>query len=313
MKRNCCTVLVALLVMALVLPGCSTGRAENITIAAQDSTESYILTSMARELLTNAGYRVNEKAGMKTADVRTALIGGNIDACIEYTGVAWTRHLRKTEHISDPVTLFNNLRQEDLAANGIEWVDRMNVDSSSALVISKKSTPYLGTSISTLVDAQIRSHEVSLSFRVPSESLDVPDGFRNMEKWYIMVVPAAWNLYLSDSASDAAYGLYWTELLSTSSMSLPCIAMLPLTAPKIRKFGLVVLKDDKGFFPVCNPALCIRKDVLTKYPGISDVLKPLTETLTQQDMITLNYEAEIDGLAPREVAARYLKEKGLIK
>ena len=73
------------------------------------------------------------------------------------------------------------------------------------------------------------------------------------------------------------------------------------------------MKDDKGFFPVCNPALCIRKDVLTKYPEIPDVLKPLTETLTQQDMITLNYEAEIDGLAPREVAVRYLKEKGLVR
>jgi len=313
MKRNCCTVLVALLVMALVLPGCSTGQAKSITIAAQDSTESYILTAMARELLTNAGYRVNEKAGMKTADVRTALIDGNIDACIEYTGVAWTRHLRKTEHISDPVALFNNLRQADLAANGLEWVDRMNVDSSSALVISKKSIPYLGTSISTLVDAQIDSHELSISFRIPSESFNVPDGFRMMEKSYITVVPAAWSLHQYDSASGAADGLYWTDLSSTPLMPLPCVAMLPLTEPKIRKFGFVVLKDDKGFFPVCNPALCIRKDVLAKYPEIPDVLKPLTETLTQQDMITLNHKAEIDGLAPRELAARYLKEKGLIK
>jgi osmoprotectant transport system substrate-binding protein len=312
MKRNCCAVLVALLVMSLVLPGCFAGQTKPITIAAQDSTESYILTAMARELLTDAGYRVNEKAGMKTADARAALMAGNIDACIEYTGVAWTRYLHKTERISDAVALFNNLRQADLAANGIEWVDRMNVDSSSALVISKKSIAYLGTSISTLVDAQIASHEVSLSFRVSSESLDVPDGFRNMEKWYITVVPAAWNLYLSDSASDAADELYWTELLSTPSMPLPCIAMMPLTEPKIRKFGFVALKDDKGFFPVCNPAFCIRKDVLAKDPRISDVLKPLTATLTQQDMITLNYEAEIDGLAPREVAARYLREKGLI-
>jgi len=309
MKRNCCTVLVALLVMTLVLPGCSTGQAGNITIAAQDSTESYILTAMARELLTNAGYRVNEKAGMKTADVRTALIGGNIDACIEYTGVAWTRHLRKTEHISDPVTLFNNLRQADLAANGIEWVDRMNVDSSSTLVISKKDTSFYGTSISTLARAQKESQTVAINFRIPSESFDIPDGFRNMEKWYQMIVPTE-RIEFPDARTGSIPDQLYLEEISIT----PCsVAMMPLTEPKIRKFGFVVLKDDKGFFPVCNPALCIRKDVLAKYPGIPDVLKPLTETLTQQDMITLNYEVDVNGNVPREVAARYLKEKGLIK
>lgn len=309
MKRNCCTVLVALLVMTLVLPGCSTGQAKSITIAAQDSTESYILTAMARELLTNAGYRVNEKAGMKTADARAALIAGNVDAYIEYTGVAWTRYLHKEEHINDPVALFNNLRQADLAANGIVWVDRMNVDSSSALVISKKDTSFYGTSISTLARAQEESQTVAINFRIPSEFFGVPDGFRNMEKWYQMIVPTERIEFPDVRTGSIPDQLYLEEISIT-----PCsVAMMPLTEPKIRKFGFVVLKDDKGFFPVCNPALCIRKDVLTKYPGIPDVLKPLTETLTQQDMITLNYEAEIDGLAPREVAARYLKEKGLVK
>ena len=308
MKRNWCTVLVALLVMTLVLPGCSAGQAKPITIAAQDSTESYILTAMARELLADAGYRVNEKAGMKTADARAALIGGNIDACIEYTGVAWTRHLHKTEHISDPVALFSSLRQADLAANGLEWVDRMNVDSSLALVISRTDVSFYGTSISTLATAQKESQTVAINFRIPSESFDVPDGFRNMEKWYQMIVPAE-RIEFPDARTGSIPDQLYLEEISIT----PCsVAMMPLTEPRIRKFGFVVLQDDKGFFPVCNPALCIRKDVLAKYPEIPDVLKPLTETLTQQDMITLNYEVEINGLAPREAAARYLKEKGLI-
>ena len=314
MKRNCCTVLVALLAMTLVLPGCSTGQAKSITIAAQDSTESYILTAMAGDLLRNAGYRVNEKAGMKTADARTALIAGNIDAYIEYTGVAWIRYLKQTECIQDPVALFTKVRQSDLAANGIDWIDCMiRVNSSPALVTSKKFESYLGTSISMLAKVQQKSSEKSITDLLVSPNFyDVPDGFRSMEKKYQLVVPAD-KIQFYDTTSDISDQLYLEELAFSPTNYTFSIAALPLTEPKIRKFGFVVLKDDKGFFSVCNPALCIRKDVLTKYPGISDVLKPLTETLTQQDMITLNYEAEIDGLAPREVAARYLKEKGLIR
>ncbi len=308
MKRSCCVVLVALLVMTLVLPGCSTGQAKSITIVAQDSAESYILTAMVGDLLKQGGYHVDELAGMKGENARNALVDGTIDAYVEYTGVAWLRYLHKVERLQDPATLFDKIRQEDLAANGIEWVDRMNVDSSSALVISKKDTSFYGTSISTLARAQEESHAVAINFRIPSESFDVPDGFHNLEKWYQMTVPIERIEFPNSTTGDIPDYLYLEEISIT-----PCsVAMMSLTEPKIRKFGFVVLKDDKGFFPVCNPAFCIRKGVLAKYPEIPDVLKPLTETLTQQDMITLNYKVEIDGLAPREVAARYLKEKDLI-
>jgi glycine betaine/choline ABC-type transport system substrate-binding protein len=74
-----------------------------------------------------------------------------------------------------------------------------------------------------------------------------------------------------------------------------------------------VLEDDLSFFPIYNPALCIRKEVLDKYPDIPKALEPLTKTLTTEDIINLNYLVDVEGKDHEAVAKAYLQEKGLIK
>jgi osmoprotectant transport system substrate-binding protein len=91
------------------------------------------------------------------------------------------------------------------------------------------------------------------------------------------------------------------------------VAMVYSTDGLLRKFNLQVLTDDKSFFPIYNPALCIQKDVLAKYPEISTVLEPLTKTLTTEDITSLNYAVDVEGKAPADVANQYLKDNGLIK
>ncbi len=81
----------------------------------------------------------------------------------------------------------------------------------------------------------------------------------------------------------------------------------------LRKFDLQVLVDDRSFFPICNPALCIQKDVLARYPEIPGILEPLTKTLTAEDIIDLNYAVVVEGKTPIDVALQYLKDKELLK
>ena len=81
----------------------------------------------------------------------------------------------------------------------------------------------------------------------------------------------------------------------------------------LRKFDLTVLTDDKSFFPIYNPALCIQKDVLAKYPEIPTILAPLTEKLTTEDITGLNYAVDVEGKSPSVVADQYLKDNGLVK
>ena len=81
----------------------------------------------------------------------------------------------------------------------------------------------------------------------------------------------------------------------------------------LRKFDLQVLDDDKSFFPIYNPALCIQKDVLAKYPEIPTILAPLTDILTTDAITSLNYAVDVQGDSPEAVALRYLKDNDLIE
>jgi ABC-type proline/glycine betaine transport system substrate-binding protein len=91
------------------------------------------------------------------------------------------------------------------------------------------------------------------------------------------------------------------------------VAMVYSTDGLLKKYNLYVLEDDLSFFPIYNPALCIRKEVLDKYPDIPKALEPLTKTLTTEDIINLNYLVDVEGKDHEAVAKTYLQEKGLIK
>jgi len=94
------------------------------------------------------------------------------------------------------------------------------------------------------------------------------------------------------------------------------VAMVFGTDAKLIKFDLLVLEDDKHFFPIYNVSIVIRKNILDKYPEIEEILLPITQLIDTETMITminLNYEVDGKGKPARMVAEEFLKEKGLIK
>jgi len=301
MRRSTCVLLVLLLVLTSALTGCSTPQAKTITIASKDFTEGYVLTALVVSLLKNAGFVVNEKAGMKTLIIRTALMSKQIDAYVEFTGTAWTTHLKKTDVIRDPVQLFDAVKQADLAANGIDWVSRIDFNDTYALAVRKAdSAKFVGT-ISGLAD-YLKNNPKGVLFAVNAEFYDRPDGFPALTKFYGMTVSSK-QVRIMDA------GITY-QALDNKQVDA---AMVYSTDGLLRKFNLQVLTDDKSFFPIYNPALCIQKDVLAKYPEIPTILAPLTEILTTNTITSLNYAVDVQEDSPEAVAQRFLKDNGLIK
>jgi osmoprotectant transport system substrate-binding protein len=301
MRRVSCAMLVLLLVATIALTGCAKPEAKTITIASKDFTEGYVLTALVVGLLRNAGFTVNEKAGMKTLIIRTALTSKQIDAYVEFTGTAWTTHLKKTDIVRDPVKLFEAVKQADLTANGIDWVSRIDFNDTYALAVRKADAAKFGGSISSLA-AYVAQNPKGVLFAVNPEFYERPDGFPALTKFYGMSIPSS-RVKLMDA------GITY-QALDNKQVD---VAMAYSTDGLLRKFDLQVLEDDKSFFPVYNPALCIQKDVLAKYPEIPTVLAPLTEKLTTEDITSLNYAVDVEGKSPNVVAEQYLKDKGLIK
>jgi osmoprotectant transport system substrate-binding protein len=77
---------------------------------------------------------------------------------------------------------------------------------------------------------------------------------------------------------------------------------------------LVLLNDDKGFYPVYNIAPVVRMDTLQKYPQIADVLNKLAPLLTTDIMSGLNWQVDgPDKKEPAAVAKAFLQQHGLLK
>jgi osmoprotectant transport system substrate-binding protein len=90
------------------------------------------------------------------------------------------------------------------------------------------------------------------------------------------------------------------------------VAMGFATDGRIKGFDLVVLQDDKQFFPVYNPAPVVRKETAEKYPELESIFAELAKKLDTDAMTQLNYQVDIEHQSPKAVAEAWLKSVGLL-
>jgi osmoprotectant transport system substrate-binding protein len=141
-----------------------------------------------------------------------------------------------------------------------------------------------------------------LIFALDSEFWERPDGFKGIMKLYKFRIPA-------NQVKKMSVGLTYQAL----QKGLVNSAMGFATDGRIAAFGFVNLEDDKSFFPVYNPVPVARKKILDKYPEIQDILKPIADNLTTEEMQQLNKAVDIDHKPVHDVAMEWLKSKNLIK
>ena len=136
---------------------------------------------------------------------------------------------------------------------------------------------------------------------VNAEFWERPDGFKPLMKLYGFRVPY-------DSVKKMDSGLVYQALKE----KLVDVSMGFATDGRIAAFGFVNLQDDKSYFPIYNPAPVIRAEVLEKYPEIGDILRPIAENLTTEEMQKLNAEVDIEHREINEVAREWLMKKGIL-
>jgi len=275
--------------------------AEKIRVASKSFTEGYILGSMVVELLENAGYKVDYKDGMSSFVIRSALVNNQIDLYVDYTGTAWVAFLKQQEMIDDPDLLLQKVREKDLSENRIVWYDTINFNNTYGLAVKEEMARK--NSLETLSDlAAYTTKNKKLIFGVNFDFFERPDGFFAMANHYGMDIP-------KKNVKTMEIGVTY-EALSRENID---VAMVFSTDGKLDKYNLKVLQDNKAFFPIYNPAVCIREETHKKYPNIQEILSPLTKYLTPQIIRRLNFLVDTGETEPERIAKNYLKTLGLIK
>jgi osmoprotectant transport system substrate-binding protein len=85
------------------------------------------------------------------------------------------------------------------------------------------------------------------------------------------------------------------------------------TDGRIKSMNLVVMRDDKKFFPNYNAAPVINSKALKKYPRIAEVIDPVTKRLNNTVAQDLNAKVDVQGQDPHEVALAWMTSEGLVK
>lgn len=85
------------------------------------------------------------------------------------------------------------------------------------------------------------------------------------------------------------------------------------TDGRLKAYGLVVLKDDKGIFPPYYAAPIVREDALKKFPELENTLNLLSGNINDSMMTALNYRTDYLHQSPEKVAKGFLVSKNLWK
>ncbi|MFI1561595.1 glycine betaine ABC transporter substrate-binding protein [Streptomyces sp. NPDC020490] len=280
-------------------------KGASFTVGSKDFSEQIILGRMTVELLGANGAEVTDKTNIKgSASTRKALESGDISMYWEYTGTGWITYLQNTKPIADQREQFVKVAADDLAKNNIAWIDPpAPLNNTYAFAVRKDKAEKLG--VKTLSDlAELsRSKPNEATFCIESEFSTRDDGFPGLVKAYGIKAPG-------DNVKMLDTGLIYTETAKGDTCNFGEVFA---TDGRIPANKLVVLEDDKHFFPVYQPALTLKQETLKKYPALKKIFAPLAEKLTTTEMQKLNALADVEGEDPEDIAHDWLVDNGFVK
>jgi osmoprotectant transport system substrate-binding protein len=285
-----------LLIGALgALGACARHDASRIRIGSKNFAEELLLGEMYAQLLAGARYRVERRLDLGGTNIAMAsILRGDIDIYPEYTGTALLTQL-KLAPMHDRDTVYRTVKEYYERHYQLTWLQPAPMNDTQALATTAATSARLG--LRTLSDcARLAPH---LRLGAVPEFTDRPDGLPGLKK---------------------AYGGFAFASITLIDIGLKYKALLDGQVDVVVAFGtdgeidadkLLVLVDDKHFFPPYQVAPVVRRDTLSRYPRIPAVLNPLAPHLTDATMRHLNWRVDGNHEDPADVAADFLHAIGM--
>lgn len=277
----------ASLILILLLGSCS-GR-DRIVIGSKNFTEQIILGELlAQQIERWSELAVDRRFNLGgTLICHTALVAGDLDLYVEYTGTALTAILNQPA-VHDSSDAYEQVRRAYRDQFRIEWTEPLGFNNTFAIIVRSADAQRLG--LRTISDAARHTRNWTAGFGY--EFVERPDGYEGLTKTYNLKFPSpprVMDLGLTYQALAAGQ----VDFIAGNS-----------TDGLIESLQLVVLEDDKSYFPPYDAAPLVRQETLARHPEIRSALKDLGGKISESEMRRLNYL--VDG--ERRDAAEVVKE-----
>lgn len=274
----------------------------HFTVGSKEFTEQLILGQMTLQLLKAAGAEVTDQTGLAGSQtVRTALTSDAIDMYWEYTGTGWISYLGNTStKIKGP--LYKKVAKEDLKKNGIKWLKPSAFNDSYGIVTNQKTAEKYNIETYSDYAKLLKKHPEVGAICVGSEFAARDDGLPGLKDAY------GWQLS-ADNTVVVQESLVYTQVAKGTRCNFGDVFT---TDGRIAALDLVLLKDDKHFFPPYYAALTMRQETFKKYPQLAKLFGPVSQALTQDTMTSLNEAVDVKGKFPEQVAHQFLVKHNFI-
>ena len=280
----------ALLLLAL-LTACA--EKQTLVVGSKNFTESVLLGEIIAQRLESAGCTVDRKLDLGgTLVCDKAIVSGDLDVYPEYSGTALTAILNRPIN-ADRNAVMRDV-QSEYAKRGLLWGPPLGFENTFAIIVRRADAEQHGLRrISDLA-------KVAASFRpgFGYEFVERPDGWTGLQKHYGLAFatpPKTMDLGLTYRAL-AANGI---DVIAGNS-----------TDGLIDALGLVVLEDDRRFFPPYDTVIVSRTDIGKKCAAAPDALQSLANTFDEPAMRRLNHAIDAGKRAPAGVAREALASLG---
>ncbi|MCC0694522.1 glycine betaine ABC transporter substrate-binding protein [Clostridioides sp. ES-S-0048-02] len=274
----------------------NSAKTQTIHIATKPMTEQYILGEMLDILIeknTDLKVEITQSVGGGTSNIQPAMENGEFDIYPEYTGTGWNMVLKKNELYTE--NMFEKLQSEYKTKLKMQWTGMYGFSNSYALAVRKEiADKYKLKNISDLRDISSK-----LTFGAEYDFYEREDGYTPLCNTY--------DLHFKNTV-DLDIGLKYQAINEGKIDVMPIFT----TDGQYSVSNIVVLNDDKSFYPSYQCGNVIRSEVLEEHPELSKVFQMVKNILTDKEMAKLNYDVENNNLEPREVAHEFLNKKGLL-
>ncbi|MFQ5846189.1 MAG: glycine betaine ABC transporter substrate-binding protein [Candidatus Methylomirabilales bacterium] len=279
-------VLMVLLLIFLLVGAADLAGGETVVVGSKHFNEGYILAEIIAQLLEDRGVSVERKFGLGgTLICFRALTHGQIDIYPEYSGTLEQAILKLPRRVS-----YAELRDTLKRRFDLNLLDSFGFSNTYAIALSKSLAQVRG--LKTISDlAKFRDLRFGFSY----EFLNRHDGWPGLARTYGLAArPVAIEHGLAYQAIRENT-LDVTDVYSTDG--------------DIKKFDLVLLEDDRRYFPQYLAAPLVRGGLDER---IKRMLGNLAGAMTAAEMRALNARVVLEKKSFAEVAHGFLSDKGLL-
>jgi osmoprotectant transport system substrate-binding protein len=259
-----------------ILSAC--GGERPVVVASKNFVEQDILGELIAQELEARGVPVERRLHLGGTFVcHNALVAGQADVYVEYTGTAYTAILERPP-IADPDSVLLAVESEYADRWDLAWGPPLGFDNTFALVVRKADADSLR--LGTISDLAAVAPGMIAGFG--PEFMAREDGYPGLSRTYALEFGEVRQMEL---------GLMY-RALEEGGID---VAVANSTDGQIAGLGLVVLRDDRRYFPPYQAAPVVRRETLERLPAVWDALQGLEGALDDEQMRRLNQRVAVEG------------------